>query len=809
MSQQPKRKKDGGSEEMTGREKKKVRMAEARTIPVQSVGAGSSSQAGPSKVVPMNSLAGLPSAIDIEKVVESRAFEIGAMQTAMKTASAGSTQRAWQALPRHLRRRAASHDVRRVPQRLRGRALAEMDALPVKKKKLPQRGKSKQETRTESFLRRQKDKTWLETHVWHSKRMIMEDMWGYRLAVKPTEKAYRPSHRASVQGAIIHDASYYSLVELRGAPETIIGTLNLCCDPQGPSPGALRFLNGTRTYETHAYEPGSYPLGLIAPLSIFWQPATTSTDIKGKGKETDASAPNSQENDRAIWLRYHPAVRQQMLSALQKAASTYLARKKEEGIESVEIQICDLKDQINVFEIMGPQASQVIRGVLNAVPGDPREEFKQFWSSLADVQTSGSVPRNLVVGFKVLDPRLRFPPKRAKPKPGKPINTHHIFPKETLARSDIWDEKVRLGLARPKFTKQELDDRRAKNVVPGTPLNPQRQDDRVPVLLIQRSLEASRTAGGHPIHGWTLIVPSGWGMAFWSSLVFTGTRIAGQRERQTQAYEAGTTYFPRDYPFTDAYNQFSKQREEKLKEKWDRKPPAKKPNFKKLEVDDPWTPNWNKVLGIEAEKDKAEEGDLVPAQREPESESSGVKPWLLRGLKMADIVEKVAASKSPEECLLSELNKLRVARSLEQHPVTRAQELLRGALINVKVNVCKRGLPQDLGLIYALEDDEVPRAMASITRKGDPEDEDEDEFNGISTENTLIGRITTGNYSLSIGSGYAVGAVPLARWLALLKQQPEAEKNTPSTISPLVKIRNTNSDQCRLAKLEVLVEGDA
>ena len=31
-------------------------------------------------------LAGMPSAIDIEKIVESRAFEIGAMQTAMKTA---------------------------------------------------------------------------------------------------------------------------------------------------------------------------------------------------------------------------------------------------------------------------------------------------------------------------------------------------------------------------------------------------------------------------------------------------------------------------------------------------------------------------------------------------------------------------------------------------------------------------------------------------------------------------------------------------------------------------------------------------
>ena len=39
---------------------------------------------------------------------------------------AGSTHRAWQELPRHLRRRAASHHVRRVPLRLRQKSRAEV-----------------------------------------------------------------------------------------------------------------------------------------------------------------------------------------------------------------------------------------------------------------------------------------------------------------------------------------------------------------------------------------------------------------------------------------------------------------------------------------------------------------------------------------------------------------------------------------------------------------------------------------------------------------------------------------------------------
>ena len=49
---------------------------------------------------------------------------------------------------------------------------------------------------------------------------------------------------------------------------------------------------------------------------------------------------------------------------------------------SIEIEICDLKDQINVFEVMGPEASQVIRGALTAAAGDEREDFKKVCSLL-------------------------------------------------------------------------------------------------------------------------------------------------------------------------------------------------------------------------------------------------------------------------------------------------------------------------------------------------------------------------------------------------------------------------------------------
>ena len=61
--------------------------------------------------------------------------------------------------------------------------------------------------------------------------------------MSPTEKAYRPSHRASIQDAIMHDASYYSLAEIKGLEMLLVTMLEMSCDPQGPGPGSKQYVN--------------------------------------------------------------------------------------------------------------------------------------------------------------------------------------------------------------------------------------------------------------------------------------------------------------------------------------------------------------------------------------------------------------------------------------------------------------------------------------------------------------------------------------------------------------------------------------
>lgn len=252
-----------------------------------------------------------------------------------------------------------------------------------------------------------------------------------------------------------------------------------------------------------------------------------------------------------------------------------------------------------------------------------------------------------------------------------------------------------------------------QNDIPGTVLRARREDDRIPVLLIQRSIENRSSSDTQTIHGWTMIVPAGWSMPFFSSLVFTNTRVAGQRERQTQAYESGVSYFPRDYPSTAAYDGYAETRAAEEKMDWERKPPAKRVNFEKLGVVSPWSVDWDSLVGLprKTSGDDAS-GGYVSTQREAEAmqeaaeDKSHVSPWLLRGVELPKILDNLRSSLNHSAGLLSEINRLRSKRKLSTLPSSvDASDVFKGALVNVKVTMLLRGSPKDLAVVYALSDE--------------------------------------------------------------------------------------------------------
>jgi len=227
-------------------------------------------------------------------------------------------------------------------------------------------------------------------------------------------------------------------------------------------------------------------------------------------------------------------------------------------------------------------------------------------------------------------------------------------------------------------------------------------------------------------------------MAFFSSLTFTGTRIGGQRERQTQAFEAGTAYFPHDLPSSIGYEQYAATRESEEMARWTRKPPAKRPNFEKLGTRSPWRADWEVVLGIQSPtcSTDLEEADLVTTQREDISDAivgeNNAKAWLLRGGEVSSIIAKMLKLFNPGAALLEEMNRLRMKRGHEPFGTSvKAVDLLKTALVSVRIKLWKRGAPADLAMIYSAEDDEV-RKWNKVRNPGVVSDfENEDEENEV------------------------------------------------------------------------------
>jgi ribonuclease P/MRP protein subunit POP1 len=285
-----------------------------------------------------------------------------------------------------------------------------------------------------------------------------------------------------------------------------------------------RFLTGARVLETHIYTPGSYPFDLIAPATILWRPISTvhipspsanplpepqpvSQPSKkhkknNKGKETaNKSIPQPEDSPRAVWVCAHPSVFNDVFAALQASASTTLDTvrcRSNDQMKNIEVELSDLRGQVNIFEVIGPKASQVINGALTPVGGDGREDLKKVrfnenglygsclqlfgsfgcrwpicklpaqslveWLLDSKFTIQGSSEFPIVGGLQIFTVH-RFPPKNAKPKVEDALQVPSplaVFHTSSLAQCEIWDERIRDTLKRPRYKKKDIDERKSK-----------------------------------------------------------------------------------------------------------------------------------------------------------------------------------------------------------------------------------------------------------------------------------------------------------------------------------------------------------
>ncbi|XP_055906302.1 ribonucleases P/MRP protein subunit POP1 [Eupeodes corollae] len=581
-----------------------------------------------------------------------------------------STKLVFQTLPKHMRRRAMSHHPKRLPRKYRSihnSQMAKAGKPPQITKRPSRKYRRKPSNLLKEYIRRQKSQTWLETHIWHAKRFHMISKWGYKLPYASCDKTYRSCYRASAKHCLLQDISFHACVEIQGKFDEIVRCFGaLTSSKCGLGIGAKTFASGRREGSIELFQAGQYPNGALGKISFLWRPEETDT--------------------RTLWLFIHPAAYTEILQEIIKIfelQSTKIEKvpmkcengdttngspkKKKKDLQlqfvtktfayqrapkyrnpSTGICLTELKDTMNRFRLTGPLSQAVLGKALQVKPNrdsEPDNWFKstmnnktysqahlaqnEFWKNCQGVNSPGELLSNMILGLNVEDPRINRPKKRTKaqPDPATQPNLDVLFdPQSSLHQSRIWDFELRNQICSQMMSTHDYCTQREKNcLVPGERCRFEEEMQPVPLLLIQRpgSQDHNYKRLGYAC-GWDVIIPSGYGMSFWLSLIMFGAKPGGLREFESIQRELGTDQFlPDSVPGVKE----SAERQLELRVKYFRKPPNKRCNYQKNSICSPfkaplgqlikeWSPN-DKHFFILRDKELLKNLNVAIIQRRP------------------------------------------------------------------------------------------------------------------------------------------------------------------------------------------------
>lgn len=507
------------------------------------------------------------------------------------------TKLAFQTLPKHMRRRAATQNPKRLPKRLRATHTSQFkkSGTPVKTKRPTRKFRRKPvNLRREYASRTESPKSsWLETHLWHAKRFHMVARWGYKLPWSPCDKSYRACYRATSKYCLMQDMSYLNTVEVCGPMEMLKEAFRKISSPKcGPTVNAKYLLSGSREGETYLFAANQYPLGCLGRVSFFWLPPRNDTT----------------HSRSTIWFFVHPAlvnrVKQELVTVLQLEKETdILAR-------SSQIELRHMERNFNRFRLAGPLAHSVVKRALKGVALRDREDFplhaylknqgtvqdaqQQFWQNLQNCDSVEQLPSNMIFSLVVEDPRLnrsnsKIPLVDDDQQPR--CSTQHLYDiPDHLNVSALFQPELLDSIQQNVMTQgQYAKARNASCVVPGQRCKFEDEMQVCPILLIQRPGVTTRLGFNS---GWDVIVPKGYGAIFWVSFIMWGARAGGLREDANTQREMKRPSFE---PDTEAGQVEAKTALVLAREAYFRRPFNKRPNYIKLAIASPFLSPWRQL----------------------------------------------------------------------------------------------------------------------------------------------------------------------------------------------------------------------
>ncbi|GKT42485.1 ribonucleases P/MRP protein subunit POP7 [Colletotrichum spaethianum] len=707
--------------------------------------------------------------LDLQAFLNAREFEIRALEESMRHTKSEATSRAFQQVPRGMRRRTASHNAKRVPKRLRRRALKEMaeDNTPVvvsKKRKpkttrariraetakrlgilaekkrrrqmkaakakakdggeqeeVPEKSKITVSTRPprpkirrnqlndpprrkSKFRKRQINKTWLPTHLWHAKRARMTEpknpLWRFAIPLTPNEKTYRATHRSQGEkGAVVWDTSYMSTIGLYGAAkgvEQVLRRLGITQEGCWNDRGA-KWRAGTRHWTGFLNRDFKGARREVCPAMIIWNPEVVAEQA---GTEDGTQAVKTQ---RQVYIRVHPSAFLEVFNELLRLVK----------MQSPRLYIEDLRFEVGSIELTGPASTETLLGILHPyhVKEGSREQHAEMFGDLSSVMNPASLPMNAILGFSIMDPRLRYPPRKVS-QPNPEDEAEQSRSMELLAKwpadvnlkpYDLFQRDARASAIR--LPSQKSIDKRKGARRPGTVLEVSDADPPIPVLLL-----ASRSNGTQTQGNWTVLAPWRCIQPLWHSLVHFplssggNPRFSGLNEMRQVAFERNLPCFPFDFLGTDAGAEWELEQRTKRKEEWERRPKSKRVAWESLDLG----------AGRKGEVGSgwACDVELLFQQKTNESQAAA-SPDPMDVDKPSPEKETAPDSTSTPGSFLKTLHQLRKDAFRAHTSSPASNPLPPRSVINVNIAILNRGVATTCARIYRLPSRPAPAHPAS------------------------------------------------------------------------------------------------
>ncbi|KAK7405697.1 hypothetical protein VNO78_07304 [Psophocarpus tetragonolobus] len=366
-----------------------------------------------------------PRKINVQKYAESRAVELHSLQSIIEN-RVNSDYRS----QRNKRRRTTAFDnqiarkrCRRKRQKLGivDKALGESGLEKDQLKNIPRRVRRRIELKKNpdnGFCTSGDGTRRLRTHVWHAKRFAMTKLWGYHLplCLQGRGKGSRALLKRLKQGVLVHDASYYTAIQLEGPEDSLMSVLRMVLEPfpaTATHPGNHddSVLSGVTYGSAMLHKVGASVSQPIAPVTYIWRPTSQQnmcTQLDGRNRHAsfrqhDINNDSSKHDDqlceksdemkhdssfRHLWVWIHASAFEEGYDNLKTACL------KEMEKMGNSINCFSLEGQLAKLELIGSGTFQLLQKILHPVESIS-ENYWQLKKHVAMGEESVSQNRNL------------------------------------------------------------------------------------------------------------------------------------------------------------------------------------------------------------------------------------------------------------------------------------------------------------------------------------------------------------------------------------------------------------------------------